>query len=259
MSIKIMLAGYNGRMGNAVIDAVNNSREFEFEIVAGIDINHSQINIKQKFPQYFKPDDYSGEVDVILDFSHHSSIESLLSYALARKVPLVIATTGHNQEELNLIEDYAKKIAIFKSANMSIGVNLLIELAKKASVLLKDNFDIEIIEKHHNQKLDAPSGTALMIADGISEVFENNNKPEYVNGRQNKNKKRGKNEIGIHAVRGGTIIGEHEVIFAGTNELISITHSAQSREMFANGALSAAKFMCGKNSGLYNMKDLINL
>ena len=159
---------------------------------------------------------------------------------------------------MNLIKSYSEKIAIFKSANMSIGVNLVAELAKKAAMLLKNDFDIEIIEKHHNQKLDAPSGTALMIADEISSVFDADEKPEYIYDRHNVRKVRSKREIGIHSIRGGTIIGEHEVIFAGSNELISISHSAQSREMLANGALTAAKYICGKAPGLYTMKDLIN-
>ena len=257
--LKIMLTGYNGRMGRAVIEAADKSKEFE--IVAGVDINPAPINLS--FPVFFKPSDYKDKSDIIIDFSHHSAVDALLEYAAASKIPIVIATTGHTEDEMKLIKSYADKIAIFKSANMSVGVNLVAELAKKAALLLKNDFDIEIIEKHHNQKIDAPSGTALMIAEEISSVFSDkcdngdNQKPGYIYDRHNVRKIRGKNEIGIHTVRGGTIIGEHEVIFAGTNELISISHSAQSREMFANGALTAARFLYGKTPGLYNMKDLI--
>ena len=253
--MKIMLTGYNGRMGRAVIESAA-EKSGEFSIVVGIDINPAAINVT--FPVFLKPSDYKEKADVIMDFSHHSAVDSLLEYADKTKTPVVIATTGHTPEEIELIKSYSDKIAIFKSANMSIGVNLVAELAKKAAILLKNDFDIEIIEKHHNQKLDAPSGTALMIADEISSVFDESDKPEYIYDRHSVRKARDKREMGIHAVRGGTIIGEHEVIFAGTNELISISHSAQSREMFANGALTAARFLRDKTPGLYTMKDLIN-
>ncbi|MCL2775210.1 MAG: 4-hydroxy-tetrahydrodipicolinate reductase [Oscillospiraceae bacterium] len=253
--MKIMLTGYNGRMGRAIIEAAANKQE-EFDIVAGVDINPAAINFN--FPVFLKPSDYKDKADIIIDFSWHDSIDSLLEYADSSKTPVVIATTGHTDEEMNLIKSYADKIAMFKSANMSLGVNLLAELAKKAAILLKDDFDIEIIEKHHNQKLDAPSGTAMMIAGEISSVFADSEKPEYIYDRHNVRRARGEKELGIHSVRGGTIIGEHEVIFAGVNELITISHSAQSREMFANGALAAAKFLICKSPGLYTMKDLIN-
>jgi len=249
-----MLNGYNGKLGRAIIEAAYNSKDFE--IIAGSDINPAPINLD--FPVFLKPSDYSGKADVIIDCSHHSAIDSLLAYAEETKTPLVIATTGHTGDELNLIKSYTDKIAMFKSANMSIGVHLIAALAKRAALLLKNDFDIEIIEKHHKKKIDAPSGTALMIAEEISSVFEDNEKPEYIYDRHNVRRERGKKEIGLHAVRGGTIIGEHEVIFAGTNELISISHSAQSREMFANGALAAAKFLYCKACGLYTMKDLID-
>lgn len=248
--MKIMLSGYSGKMGKAIIEATHNSQEFE--IVAGVAIDPLPINLS--FPVFFKPSDYAGELDIIIDFSHHSMIDSLLLYAEERKTPLVIATTGHTAGELALIKSSAEKIALFMSANMSVGVNLVAELAKKTAALLKD-FDIEIIERHHNQKLDAPSGTAFLIAEEINE----SGGYEYIYDRHNARKARGKKEIGLHAVRGGTIIGEHEVIFAGTNELISISHSAQSREMFAMGALAAARFIAGKPPGLYSMKNLINI
>ena len=249
--INVMLTGYNGKLGRAIIEAAEKSELFS--VIAGIDINPAPINLA--FPVFMRPSDFNGEIDVIIDSSHHSIIDSLLEYAKKISVPVVIATTGHNAEELGLINEAAKEIAIFKSANMSVGVNLIIELAKKTAALLQGEFDIEIVEKHHNQKLDAPSGTALMIADGISSVLEQS--PEYIYNRQPVKKVRGGNEIGIHAVRGGTIIGDHEIIFAGNNEVITVSHSAQSREMFANGALSATKFICGKPAGLYDMKSLI--
>lgn len=250
-NIKIMLAGYNGRMGRAVINAAEQSDIFS--IVVGIDINPAPINVA--FPVFIEPTHYTDKADIIIDFAWHNAIDSLLEYASDTSTPIVIAATGHTPEEMELIHSYAEKIAIFMSANMSVGVNLVAELARKAAALLQSDFDIEIIEKHHNQKLDAPSGTALMIADGISSVLDE--EPVYVYNRQPVRKARKSNEIGIHAVRGGTIIGEHEIIFAGNNEAISISHSAQSREMFANGALSAAKFLYKKPAGLYSMKDLI--
>ena len=252
--MKILLSGYTGRMGRAIIEAVADDNNNDLEIVAGVAIDPAPINLA--FPVFFNQADYSGELDIIIDFSHHSAIDALLAYAEEKNKPIVIATTGHTPEELELINKSAEKIAIFKSANMSLGVNLIAELAKKAAVLLKDNFDIEIIEKHHNQKLDAPSGTALLIADEISSVLDD---CEYIYDRHNVRKTRDKRELGLHAVRGGTIIGEHEIIFAGANELISLSHSAQSREMFAMGALAAARFIADKPAGLYSMKDLINI
>ena len=239
-------------MGRAIIETAYDNQDFE--IVAGVAIDPAPINLA--FPAFFKPSDYTGELDIIIDFTHHSAIDALLAYAGERKTPIVVATTGHTPEELALIDSAAKKIPVFMSANMSVGVNLAAELAKKVASLLKDDFDIEIIEKHHNQKLDAPSGTALMIANEIASVLDGR---EYVYDRHSVRKPRDKREIGLHAVRGGTIIGDHEVIFAGTNELISISHSAQSREMFAAGALAAARFLRGQPPGFYSMKNLINL
>ena len=249
--INVMLTGYNGKLGRAIIESAEKSDLFS--VVAGVDINPAPINLS--FPVFLQPSDFTGDVDMIIDSSHHSAIDSLLEYAKKNSTPVVIATTGHNDDELKLINEAAKEMAIFKSANMSVGVNLIIELAKKTAAILQSDFDIEIVERHHNQKIDAPSGTALMIADGISSVLDD--KPEYIYNRQPLKKRRGKSEIGLHAVRGGTIIGDHDVIFAGDNELITISHSAQSREMFANGALSAARFLYGKPAGLYDMKSLI--
>ena len=253
--MKIMLNGYNGKLGRAIIEAAA-ERAGEFTIAAGVDMNAAPIGAS--FPKFTELSDCGEVSDVIIDCSHHSAAVAVLEYADNTKTPVIICTTGHTPEELELIHSYSAKIAVFKSANMSLGVNLAAELAKKAAALLKNDFDIEIIEKHHNKKLDAPSGTALMLADEISSVFDDADKPEYVYERQSVKRMRNKNEIGIHAVRGGTIIGEHEVVFAGTNELISISHSAQSREMFASGALAAAKFLFGRPPGLYTMKNLIH-
>ena len=198
--------------------------------------------------------EFSDKADVIVDFSHHSALPSLLNYAKATKTPVVVATTGHTDEELALMKEAASEIAIFHSGNFSIGINLIINLAKQAARTLGADFDIEIIEKHHNKKLDAPSGTALMIANAVADEREES---EYIYDRHSVRKAREPKEIGIHSVRGGSIVGEHEVIFAGANEVVSISHSAASREIFANGALRAAIYLAGKSAGLYSMTDLI--
>ena len=246
--ISIIMSGINGRMGKAIEELCIN--DDSVEIVAGIDIN---LGVPHKFPTVSNPSELDTKADVIIDFSHHSCAKMLCEYAVKTKTPIVFATTGYTDEELELIYNTSKEVAVFTSANMSLGVNLIIELAKQAAKILP-NFDIEIIEKHHNQKLDAPSGTALMIADAVKEV---RNDTSYVFDRSNVRQKRQKEEIGIHAVRGGTIVGEHDVLFAGHNEVVTISHSAQSREVFASGAVSAAKFVAGKGAGMYHMSDLI--
>lgn len=238
-------------MGKAVAETAKQTGICQ--VVAGVDINPQAINFN--FPVFHNIADCESGADAVVDFSHHSAVEGLLRYSLSRTVPLVIATTGHTDEEKALIKNYSTKTPIFMSANMSIGVNLLIELAQKAASLLGDNYDIEIIEKHHNQKLDAPSGTALMIADAISVNSES--KPTYVYDRHLERKARTVGEIGIHTVRGGSIIGEHEVLFAGRDELITLSHSASTREVFAYGALRAARFITSAPAGMYSMKDLI--
>lgn len=245
--LKVIMSGINGRMGKAVEELCE--ADENAEIIAGIDIN---LGIPHRFPTVSDPFAIENKADVIIDFSHHSCAGMLCDFAVKTSTPVVFATTGHTKEELALIESASKKVAIFSSANMSLGVNLLIELSKRAAKAL-ENFDIEIIEKHHNQKLDAPSGTALMIADAIKSVRPDS---EYIYDRSTQRKKRDKNELGIHAVRGGTIVGEHDVIFAGTNEVVTLSHSAQSREIFASGALTAAKFLCTKKPGLYHMSDI---
>ncbi len=247
--IKIALVGANGKMGQVISRMAAESEEVK--IVCGIDIN-TQKNFD--YPVYESFDNATEEIDVIIDFSHPNSLLGTLSYATNHEKPAVIATTGLTDENKECLNAASKKIPIFFSANMSLGVNLIIELAKKATQILK-GFDIEIIEKHHNQKLDAPSGTALAIADAINESLVEPS--EYIYDRHSSRKKRSKNEIGMHAVRGGTIVGEHDVLFAGCDEIIEIKHTATSREIFASGALSAAIFMYGKKRGMYSMSDLI--
>ena len=247
--IKVILSGCGGRMGKAVAAAVGN----EVRIVAGVDVNAASIDASD-FPIYESITEFSDKADVIVDFSHHSALPSLLDYAKATKTPVVVATTGHTDEELALMREAASEVAIFHSGNFSIGINLIINLAKQAARTLGADFDIEIIEKHHNKKLDAPSGTALMIANAVADEREES---EYIYDRHSIRKAREPKEIGIHSVRGGSIVGEHEVIFAGANEVVSISHSAASREIFANGALRAAIYLAGKSAGLYSMTDLI--
>ncbi len=246
----IILCGCTGRMGEAVSRLV--SENADAKIVAGIDINTSSV---AEFPVYQTISEFSGKADVIVDFSHHSALEGLLNYALATSTPLVICTTGHTEEELSLMREASKQVAVFFSGNMSIGINLITELCRQAARALGEGFDVEIIEKHHNKKLDAPSGTALMIANALSEERE---KTEYVYDRHNERRLRDTAEIGIHSVRGGTIVGEHEVIFAGNNEIITISHTAMSREVFATGAVRAAIYLSGKGAGMYDMSHVIN-
>ena len=249
----IILCGCGGKMGQAIVRAAADSDQYR--IVAGVDINADATAPVCPFPVYPTVTEFPGHADVIVDFSHHTALHGLLEYAKKTKTPLVIATTGHTEEEKAVMLQESQEVAVFFSGNMSIGINLLIELAKNAAKTLGESFDVEIIEKHHNQKLDAPSGTALMIAEGIKEERE---ETEYVFDRHAERKKRESKEIGIHSIRGGTIVGEHEVIFAGYNEIISLTHTATSREIFAVGALRAAAYLKDKQQGLYNMSDLIN-
>ena len=254
--INIILCGCWGRMGEAVIKSVEGGTvDCDARIVAGINIATPNAAPICNFPTYETIFDFPGKADVIIDFSHHSALPSLVEYAVKTATPLVVATTGHTDEELSLMRKASERVAIFHSGNMSLGINLLIELAKLAEKTLGVDFDIEIVEKHHNKKLDAPSGTALMLADAIK---ESKTDAEYVFDRHSERRARSQHEIGIHSVRGGTIVGEHEVIFAGFNETITLSHSALSREIFAGGALRAAAYIALKPSGLYNMSDLIN-
>ncbi|MCI8387487.1 MAG: 4-hydroxy-tetrahydrodipicolinate reductase [Clostridiales bacterium] len=249
---KILLSGALGRLGSAIRNIASQSDKYK--IVAGVDVAPAA----ESFPIFASPADVPDdiEIDCIVDCSHHTAVVPLLDYAEKRGLPIVICTTGHTEEETARIRVSAAKIPVFFSRNMSVGINLLIQLAKKAASLLGDDFDIEIIEQHHNKKLDAPSGTALMIADAIADSVSY--EPEYTYERQSRREQRKKTEIGIHSVRGGTIVGEHEVIFAGGDEVIKIAHSAASRDVFANGALRAAAYMTGKPSGFYNMESLVD-
>lgn len=249
--LKILLSGCNGRMGQAVtrLTAKNDG----IVIVAGIDLYKTGT---EAYPVYDKPTDFTGDADVIVDFSNASALPGLVDYALSRRLPLLIATTGLDDGQIKILTDASSVIPVFRTANMSMGVNILCELVKKTAKLLGEDFDIEIVEKHHNQKVDAPSGTALMLADAAAEGVEN---AKYVYERQSVRQKRDKNEIGIHSVRGGTIVGEHEVIFAGYDEIITLSHSAASRELFAVGALKAAVFLADQKPGLYSMADVIGV
>lgn len=247
---RIILSGCNGKMGQAIVRCVE-QRE-DATIVAGVDIFTS---CGYDFPVFDDFSKVSVEADVVIDFSNPAILDGLLAYVLKEKMPAIICTTGFSKEQVQRINDASKETAIFYSGNMSLGINLMMELAKKATALLNCDFDIEIIEKHHNQKIDAPSGTALMIADSIASELPK--EPQYVYDRHSYRKKREKNEIGIHAVRGGSIVGEHEVIFAGHDEVISIKHEAHSKEVFAIGSINAAVFLNGKTAGMYNMGDLI--
>lgn len=249
--IKIIMNGCNGKMGQVISRLVE--EDDECEIVAGIDINTEE---KNSYPVFANPFDFNSGADVMIDFSHPSCFENVLSYCQKRELPVIICTTGLSGEQKAMMSEAAKKTPVFFSANMSLGINLIIALAKEATKLLEGNFDIEIVERHHNQKIDAPSGTALAIADAIDETLSY--PAEYVYDRHSVRRKRKSTEIGLHAVRGGTIVGDHEVIFAGTDEVIELKHSAHSKEVFAVGAIKAAKFMCGKPNGMYSMNDLIS-
>ena len=246
--IKALLSGCFGRMGGAVISAASENNKIE--IISGVDIASKESS----FPVFKSYSEIDEVPDVIIDFSHHTTLPALLDYAVKNGVPVVIATTGHTEEEMAKMQEAATSIPVFFSRNMSLGVNLLIALARKASEFLGVDYDIEIIEKHHRNKLDAPSGTALMIADAIGEARESTS---YTYDRHDRHQIRPQNEIGIHAVRGGSIIGEHEVIFAGKDEVITLSHSAASRSLFAAGAIKAAEFIVNKPAGMYSMDDMI--
>lgn len=246
---KIILNGCNGKMGLAVSRLV--AERDDCEIVAGVDL---KTDVQREFPVFGNINEVK-DGDVIIDFSHPSCLGSLLEYAVTTKTPIVVATTGLSDADIENVRSASKAVPVFFTFNMSLGINLLVELSKTASKVLGDRFDIEIIEKHHNQKIDAPSGTAIMLANAINEV--NDGKYVYEYNRQAKREKRDAKEIGIHAIRGGNIVGEHEVIFAGHDEVISLSHSAGSKEVFAAGAVNAAVFISGNTPGLYDMKDLI--
>ena len=247
---KIILSGCMGRMGTAITEIVKNTENAE--IVCGFDA----ISGERAYPVYTDYADVSIEADAIIDFSHPSNFENILAYAKKNNLPIIMCTTGLTDTQKEELKAAASEIPVFFSANMSLGINLLIRLAKMATKVLEKDFDIEIVEKHHNKKLDAPSGTALAIADAIADTMTDDAK--YVYERQSVRKQREKSEIGIHAIRGGTIVGDHDVLFAGPDEVITLSHSAASREVFAQGAVKAAMFMSGKPKGFYCMDDLFN-
>ncbi|MCT7397638.1 MULTISPECIES: 4-hydroxy-tetrahydrodipicolinate reductase [Eubacterium] len=248
----IIMNGCNGRMGRMITDIAN--KDTDVQIVAGIDAYDKVANDYPVFTNIF---DCNVDADVIIDFSTASAIDDLLKYAVEKKIPVVLCTTGLTSEQLDNVQKASEKVAILKSANMSLGINTLMKILKVATeVLANRGYDIEIVEKHHNQKLDAPSGTALALADCINQVL--NNEYDYTYDRSSRREKRPEKEIGISAVRGGTIVGEHEVIYAGIDEVIEIKHTAYSRAVFAKGAVDAAKYLASKETGMYNMADVLN-
>lgn len=250
--VNILLNGCMGRMGQVITKLVKDREDCK--ILCGVDIRKPE---NSDYPVFTSVDEIPADLkaDVIIDFSHPAGFRKLVDYAKATKTPLVAATTGIAQADMDYFKAQASEIAIFHSANMSLGICLLKDLVKKAAAFLGSDYDIEIIEKHHNQKLDAPSGTALAIADAINEA--DNNKYEYTYDRHSRSAKRSKHEIGISAVRGGNIVGDHEVLFIGGNEIIEITHKAASRDVFADGAVKAALFIAGKPAGFYNMESML--
>ena len=247
--LKIILSGCNGKMGRVITDIVN--KRNDASIVAGVDLDISQNG---PFPVFNSFKDITCDADVIIDFSNPAVLSSMLDFAKEKKMPVVVSTTGFSDKQIADIKSVSAEIPVFFSFNMSLGINLLAELCRKAAAIL-EGFDIEIIEKHHNQKIDAPSGTAILLANEINDELKG--KMEYEYDRHSKREKRKENEIGIHAVRGGTIVGEHEVIFAGRDEIITLSHSARSKEVFAVGAVNAAFFLKGKSAGMYSMKELV--
>lgn len=248
---RIIMCGCNGHMGQVITNLCK--EDASVEIVAGIDVYDG---IENDYPVFASVDACDVEADVIIDFSNASVVNSLLAYSADKKIPVVLCTTGLSKEQLTLVSETSKQVAVLKSANMSLGVNTLLKLLQTAAqVLAPAGFDMEIVEKHHNQKLDAPSGTALALADAMRDALEDEYSYKY--DRSQERKKRDKYEIGISAVRGGSIVGEHEVIFAGQDEVIEFKHTAYSKAVFAKGAVEAAKYLAGKPAGHYEMSDVI--
>ena len=248
---RIIMLGCNGRMGQMITELVK--QDEDCQIVAGVDIVDNKENT---YPVFHAIGECDVEADAIIDFSSSNEFESRMDYAVDRQVPIIVCSTGLSDAQLAYMKKAGEKVAVLKSANMSMGVNLLLKLVQEAAKkLAMEGFDIEIVEKHHNQKLDAPSGTALALADSINEAMDN--QYEYVYDRSQMRQKRGKKELGISAVRGGTIVGDHDVIFAGTDEVVTFSHRAYSRAVFAKGSIAAAKFIKGKGAGMYDMADVL--
>ena len=261
---KLILSGCNGYMGRVVTAAVKGDPAVT--IIAGIDINTEQL---ADYPVFASPDDLIGgntpptddsapafNADALVDFSSPSALDGLLAYGLSNNVPLVLCATGYTPRQISALEKASEQIAVFRSGNMSVGINLLADLIKRAGAVLGGDFDIEIVERHHRRKVDAPSGTAIMLADAASSAMPT--KPEYIFERESRRTPRAANEIGISAVRGGTIVGVHDVIFAGQDEVLEFRHTAASRDVFAAGAIRASKYIAGKAPGLYNMGDVLS-
>ena len=250
--IKILMHGCNGKMGRMITDIVKNDENAV--ISAGVD---AYTAVPNDYPVFDSLEKCDADADVVIDFSNAGAVDGLLDYCVEKKLPVVLCTTGLSEEQLEKVKTASRQIPILKSANMSMGINLLLKLlAEAAKVLGPAGYDIELVERHHNQKVDAPSGTALALADSINEALDN--KYTYVYDRSQVRKKREKDEIGISAVRGGTIVGDHEVIFAGTDEVIEFRHTAYSRSVFGKGAVEAAKFLAGQEAGMYDMGDVIH-
>ena len=249
--VKIIMHGCNGHMGQVISDIVE--KDPDAEIVAGIDIADQG---KNSYPVFTDIDTCQVEADAIIDFSSAKATDKLLTYSVERQIPVVLCSTGLSEEQLAKVEEASKKVAVLKSANMSLGINTLLKLVQDAAkVLAAAGFDMEIVEKHHRLKLDAPSGTALALADSLNEAMDN--QYHYVYDRSQRREQRDDKEIGISAVRGGTIVGEHEVIFAGQDEVIEFKHTAYSKAIFGKGAVEAAKFLAGTPAGRYDMSDVI--
>lgn len=249
--VRAVMHGCNGKMGQVITGLIK--ADEGIELVAGID---TYTGIQNDYPVFENIEQCDVQADVIIDFSNAGAVDALLGYCAGRQVPVVLCTTGFSEEQLEKVREASKKTAVLKSANMSLGINLLMKLLKDAAkVLGPAGFDIELVEKHHNQKVDAPSGTALALADSINEAVDGGY--EYVYDRSQVRRKREKKELGISAVRGGTIVGDHEVIFAGADEVIEFKHTAYSKAVFGKGAVEAAKFLAGKPAGIYDMSDVI--
>ena len=249
--VKMIMHGCNGRMGQMITGIV--AKDPEIEIVAGVDINDKELN---GYPVFKSISDVNVEADVVVDFGATAAIDNLLDWCKNTKTPCVVCTTGLSEEQVNKVSETAKSVAMLRSANMSLGINTLIKLLKEATnVFANAGFDIEVVEKHHRMKLDAPSGTALALADAVNEAA--NNEYTYVYDRSQRRQQRDDKEIGISAVRGGTIVGDHDVIFAGEDEVITFSHTAYSRAVFGKGAIQAAKFLFDKEPGLYTMADVV--
>ncbi len=249
--IRILLRGCNGKMGQEISKLVKHDEEYK--VVAGIDRREMDENY---YPVFKTFSECNVEADVIIDFSSPENIDEMFAYAINRKLPIVLCTTGLSEEEINRVIETSNEVAILRSANMSVGINVVVKLLQEATKILAKDFDIEIVEKHHNQKVDAPSGTALLMADAMNEVLDNEYSYKY--DRTVNRERRSKKEIGILPVRGGSIIGDHEVIFAGLDEVIEIKHTAYSRAIFAKGAIYAANYLVGKGPGMYQMSDVIS-